>query len=257
MTTARTVQGKVALVTGANRGLGAAFVEALMARGASKVYCGARDLTKLQPALDRFPGRTAAVELDVTDGGQIRAAGKRWTDVDILISNAGVTYITPLLETNLADARRVMETNYFGPLQLIYAFADTLRARGGGFIYVLSLAGLLPARGAELYSASKAAGSMLGLAAHAALESVAVSLVYPGLTDTDMMRSAPVAKTPPREVADRALDGWERGELSVFPDLHAQLVREALVSEASEVLTDPHGVMRNVSVRYARRVADR
>ena len=255
MTGTRSIAGKNVLVTGTNRGLGASFVEALLDRGAAKVYCGARDVAKLSAALPRYGARAEAVPLDVTDTAQVKAAGQRLTDVDVLISNAGVTYITPLMETTLEEARRVMETNYFGPLQLIYAFAETLSRRKGGFIYVLSLAGLLPARGAELYSASKAAGSMLGIATRGALPDVAVSLVYPGLMDTDMMRATPIQKTSPRTIADRSLDGWLAGEFSVFPDLHAEFTRDAVIRQGADILADPHGVMAQVGARYAAAVA--
>jgi len=245
-----TIQGKNALVTGANRGLGAALVDALIERGAAKVYCGARDPSALSGMLHCHGARAQAVQLDMTKEAQIRDAGARLDDVDLLISNAGVTYMTPLMETTLEHSRLVMETNFFGPLQLIYAFAETLRRRRGGFIYILSLAGQLPARGAEIYSASKAAGAMLGHGARGALPEVAVSLVYPGLMDTDMMAATPLVKTSPREVANRSLDGWLAGQVSVFPDLHAEFTRDALVSQGRDILEDPFSVMGQIGARY-------
>jgi short-subunit dehydrogenase len=186
----------------------------------------------------------------VTDASQIAAAARRLTELDILISNAGVTYMTPFKETTIEHARLVMETNFFGPLQLMYAFGETLSRRKGGYIYILSLAGLIAAQGAEVYSASKAAGAMVGHGLRGAFPDVAVSLVYPGLMDTDMMASATLKKTSPEEVGSRTLDGWLAGELSVFPDLHAEFTRDAFVSQGADILADPPQVMRAIIERY-------
>jgi NAD(P)-dependent dehydrogenase (short-subunit alcohol dehydrogenase family) len=246
----RAIAGRTALVTGANRGLGAALVEELLDRGAAKVYCGARDPSKLTNSLDRYGPRVEAVKLDVTNTLEVEAAAKRLTDLDILISSAGITYLAPLLETTLATARQIMETNYFGPLQLIYAFAETLSKRKGGFIYILSLAALAPAPDAELYSASKAAGSMLGHAAARILPNVAVSLSYPGSMDTDMMKSWDIAKTSPQEIAKNTLDGWCAGDVSIFPDLHSQYLRDAVVGRSAELLTNPFALMDDARDKF-------
>jgi NAD(P)-dependent dehydrogenase (short-subunit alcohol dehydrogenase family) len=246
----RTIEGKTLLVTGANRGLGAALVEAAFARGAGKVYCGARDMSSFGAGLDRFGGRAIPVQLDVTSEADVTAAAAALTDLDIVVSNAGVTYMVPLLETTMQGARDTMETNFFGPLRLVHAFGPHLNARNGGYISVLSLAALLPAQGAELYSASKAASVMLGHAARQALPDVAVSLAYPGLMDTDMMRSSAFAKTSPQEIAANILDGWTSGDTAVFPDLHSQYLRDAFVGRAAEVLVDPNALMRDALLRY-------
>lgn len=245
----RSFEGKTLLITGANRGLGAALVEAAFARGAAKVYCGARDVPSFGSALDRFGARAVPVALDVTNDAQVAAAAKLG-DIDIVVSNAGVTHMVPLLETTLEGARATMETNFFGPLRLVYAFGPHLDARGGGFISILSLAALVPAHGAELYSASKAAGTMLGHAVRGAMPNVAVSLAYPGLMDTDMMRSTDFAKTSPQEIAANILDGWASGETALFPDLHSQYLRDAFVARPAEVLTDPYALMRDALLRY-------
>lgn len=245
----RTFAGKTLLITGANRGLGAALVEAAFARGAAKIYCGARDVAGFGSTLDAFGGRAIPISLDVTNDAHVAAAAGL-TDVDIVVSNAGVTYMVPLLETTMEGARATMETNFFGPLRLVHAFGPNLDARGGGFISVLSLAALVPAHGAELYSASKAAGVMLGHAVRGALPNVAVSLAYPGLMDTDMMSSSDFAKTSPQEIAANILDGWAAGDTAVFPDLHSQYLRDEFVGRPEEVLVDPYALMRDALLRY-------
>jgi len=245
----RTFEGKTLLVTGANRGLGAALVEAAFAKGAAKIYCGARDVAGFGSALDAFGGRAIPLSLDVTNDAHVAAAAAL-ADIDIVVSNAGVTYMVPLLETTMEGARATMETNFFGPLRLVHAFGPSLDARGGGFISILSLAALVPAHGAELYSASKAAGVMLGHAVRGALPNVAVSLAYPGLMDTDMMRSSDFAKTSPQEIAANILDGWAAGDSAVFPDLHSQYLRDEFVGRPEEVLVDPYVLMRDALLRY-------
>jgi NAD(P)-dependent dehydrogenase (short-subunit alcohol dehydrogenase family) len=250
MASNREISGKTALVTGANRGLGAALVGALLDQGAAKVYCGARDPSSLARVLDRYGSRVEAVKLDVTDSAQVEAAAEALTDLDILVSSAGATYLSPLLETRLATARHTMETNYFGPLQLVLAFAETLKQRDGGFIYILSLAALAPAPEAELYSASKAAGMILGHAVQRALPNVAVSLCYPGAMDTDMLEGWEIAKTPPQDVARITLDGWRAGDMAIFPDLHARLLRDTVLARGPELLTDPYALMDEALTKY-------
>ncbi|WP_084421689.1 SDR family NAD(P)-dependent oxidoreductase [Henriciella litoralis] len=246
----RQIEGKVALVTGANRGLGAAIVEHLLALGASKVYCGARNLNKMDAVLDRFGPRAESVALDVTNTDQVNAAARALTEVDLLVSNAGVTYMVPLSEVTLDGARATMETNYFGPLRLVQAFAKSLNKRQGGFIYILSLAALTPAHDAELYSASKAAGTMLGHAVRHAYPNIGVTLSYPGLMDTDMMRDTPLVKTSPEEIARQTLEGWIDGRVSVFPDLHASLLRDAILNSPESLLGDPYELMTTALTAY-------
>ena len=252
MSTEMQIADKVALVTGSNRGLGTALVEQLMERGASKVYCAAREIDSLGPIKARYGARAVVLALDVTNPAQVEAARNQAADLDLLISNAGVTYMVPMRETTLQGVRTTMETNFFGPLQLVYAFAPLLEERRGGFLYILSLAALISAKDAEFYSASKAAGSMLGQAVRSAYPGIAVSMSYPGLMDTDMMASTPLVKTSPQEIAKRSLDGWGCGEPIIFPDRHALLAQKALLTRGSDVLSDPNGVMRDMIVEYMR-----
>lgn len=243
------VAGRNLLITGANRGLGAALVSAAFERGAAKIYCGARNLDSFGSDLHPYEGRAVPIQLDITKDADVAEAA-RLDDVDIVVSNAGVTYMVPLMETTLDGARATMEANYFGPLRLIYGFGQALQRRRGGFISILSLAGLVPARDAELYSASKAAGMMLGHAARAALPDVKVALAYPGLMDTDMMRVSDFPKTPPHAIAAAILDGWARGEGAVFPDRHSQCLRDEFVSRSEELLTNPYALMTDSLMKF-------
>jgi NAD(P)-dependent dehydrogenase (short-subunit alcohol dehydrogenase family) len=119
----------VALVTGANRGPGSAFVQQLLAAGARKVYAAARDPERI--TLDGVE----RVRLHVTKPDKIAAAARECTDVNLLIDNAGVSLWSGFLSSDAVEAARLeMETNYFGPLALSRAFAPILARNGGGAV---------------------------------------------------------------------------------------------------------------------------
>ena len=137
--------GSVALVTGANRGIGLAFVRELAARGAKKIYAGVRSPADLTGEFGGLPAEV--VRLDVTDLAAVRAAAAACPDVSLLVNNAGLFTGTRLVLADDPDAaRREMEVNYFGVLNMTRAFAPVLGANGGGYIAnVLSVAGAFPA----------------------------------------------------------------------------------------------------------------
>ena len=100
------IQGSIALVTGANRGLGKTFAEALLARGATKVYAGTRNASP-EAGSD---ARLVPVQLDVTSAADVAAVASRCPDVTLLINNAGIMLMTPMLkEGSDAALRREME----------------------------------------------------------------------------------------------------------------------------------------------------
>jgi NAD(P)-dependent dehydrogenase (short-subunit alcohol dehydrogenase family) len=216
---AQRIEGAVALVTGANRGIGRALTEALLARGVRKVYATARDPEAVRDLRDE---RLVSLRLDVTDADQIRAAGEAASDVELVFNNAGVALARGIADSTALDqARREMEVNYFGPLQLLQRLAPTLARNGGGAVVNIgSIAGLTNFPFIATYSASKAALHSLTQAARFLLGAQGTSVfgVYPGPVDTDMSRDAPLAKTSPRDVAFAILDGIEAGRADIFPD---------------------------------------
>src|SRR5262249_1934554 len=151
------VEGTVALVTGANRGIGAAFVSGLLEAGAQRVYAAARDPQTLATLAQR-DARIIPIALDITDDISVQQAAARLIDVDLLVNNAGVALGARLIgATDLSAARQEMEVNYFGLLRMCRAFAPILAANGGGsLINVLSILARVasPASGSD--SASKA-----------------------------------------------------------------------------------------------------
>lgn len=240
------VEGRRALVTGANRGIGRHFVDALLARGAERVYAAARTPSSLAEVVAEHGDRVVPVQLDVTDADRIGALPGELPDVTLLVSNAGRGAAVPVLEpADDALFREVFEVNFFGPLNLVRAFAPQLRRHAGGVLFVQSLTALLISRSSPVYSASKAAAMMLAAGVRAELrgDDVTVTSVFPGFVDTDMNAGIDVPKAGPRAVADHSLGAWERGVLSAFPDRLAELVEQAVVHDMAAVLTDPQAVM--------------
>ena len=216
---AQRIQGAVALVTGANRGIGRALTEALLSRGVRKVYATARNPEALHALGDE---RLVSLRLDVTDPDQIRAAAEAASDVDLVFNNAGVVLATGIADSAVLDqARREMEVNYFGPLRLLHRLAPTLARNGGGAVVNIgSAAGLSNLPISPTYSASKAALHSLTQAARVLLGAQGTSVfgVYPGPVDTDMTRELALPKASPRDVAFAILDGIEAGQEDIFPD---------------------------------------
>ncbi|MEU8310654.1 SDR family oxidoreductase [Actinomadura sp. NPDC048955] len=217
------IDGSVALVTGANRGIGRAITEALLKCGSTKVYAGARDPKTLEPLREHHGSRLVPVRLDVTDAVQVAEVVGQATDIDLLVNNAGAFEPTELTDQAIIEvARREMEVNYFGVLRMVRGFADTLGRRGGVIVNICSVAGLTNVPLQPTYSASKAAQNSLTQAARALLAAQAVSVygVYPGPVDTDMTKDLPAEfeKTSPGDIAKAMLAGIEAGEEDIFPD---------------------------------------
>jgi NAD(P)-dependent dehydrogenase (short-subunit alcohol dehydrogenase family) len=216
---AQRIEGTVALVTGANRGIGRALTEALLTRGVRTVYATARHPEALRAVRDE---RLVLLRLDVTDTDQIRAVADAASDVELVFNNAGVQLAGGIADSTVLDqARREMEVNYFGPLQLLQRLAPTLARNGGGAVVNIgSAAGLTNLPFAPTYSASKAALHSLTQAARILLRAQGTSVfgVYAGPVDTDMSRGFALPKTSPRDVAFAILDGIEAGQEDIFPD---------------------------------------
>jgi NAD(P)-dependent dehydrogenase (short-subunit alcohol dehydrogenase family) len=214
------------LVTGANRGIGAALVRELLKAGVGKIYAGARNPNSLPDFNDP---RAVPLQIDVTSDASVKQAAETATDVDVLLNNAGTAafgdWITISRETVAAD----METNFYGTLRVIRAFLPGFISRGSGTIAnVVSVVGLAPVPALAGYSASKAALQSLTQALRGSLEKsgIAVIGIYPGPIDTDMAKGLPLEKTTPEQAAANIVQGIGRGETSIFPDPMAQQVEQ-------------------------------
>ena len=229
------LSGSIVLVTGANRGLGRSFVNALCDAKCAKVYAAARRTESL--ASDRV---IEPVQLDITNTEQVTSAAARCGDINILINNAGVAGFTPALGApTMANARLEMETNYFGTLAMCRTFAPVLKRNGGGaLVNVLSVVSWFNAPMQATYCASKAAESSLTKAVRFELraQGTLVVGVYAGYIDTDMAAgmwgAAEFSKSSPAEIAARVLAGIENGTEEILTDERAQGVHSALLKDA-------------------------
>jgi NAD(P)-dependent dehydrogenase (short-subunit alcohol dehydrogenase family) len=214
------IKDSVAFVSGANRGIGRAFVDALLERGAKRVYAAARDLSSLDTVLRLDPARIRAVKLDVTSVADAQAAAALANDVTLLINNAAVLATGGLAELPVATVRDNMETNFYGLLNVTTAFIPVLERQRGSVVNILTLLSMVSAPGLAAYNASKAAGWSLtqSFRADLAKRGIAVHGVFPGAVDTDMARSLEIPKTPAIAVARATLDGVDAGDEDIYPD---------------------------------------
>ena len=210
------IEDAVVLVTGANRGIGQAFARELLARGASKVYAGARD-----PATVTQSG-VQALRLDVNRPEDVAAAVALASDVTLIINNAGIAQPGGFLAPDSEEvARRIFETNFFAMLRMSKAYAPILKANGGGaLLNVLSVASWVNGGELAAYSASKSAAWSLtnALRNELAAQKTQVLALHMAYVDTDLTRGFDVPKSSPEEIVRRALDGLESGLDEVLAD---------------------------------------
>jgi NAD(P)-dependent dehydrogenase (short-subunit alcohol dehydrogenase family) len=230
------IDGSVALVTGANRGLGRAFAHELIARGAAKVYGAARD-----PAAVTEPG-VVPVALDITSPDQVAHVASLCADVNLLVNNAGVLkYSTFINAPDLAAARLEMETNYFGTLSMCRAFAPVLAAAGGGAIVnMLSVTSFYTNPLDASYGASKAAEWSLtnGVRLELHHQGTLVVAVHASFIDTDMSALTDAPKVSPASVAQQVFDAVEAGQIEVLADERSRFVKASL-SRDHELIYPP------------------
>jgi NAD(P)-dependent dehydrogenase (short-subunit alcohol dehydrogenase family) len=222
------LKNSVALVTGANRGLGLAFTKALVAAGA-KVYAAARD-----PASVKQPG-VEAVKLDVTSTADVEALAKKLGDVSLVVNNAGIARSASFLGADSIDAQRAeLETNFFGPLLLARAFAPTLKKNGGGAIVnVLSALTWVSIPEYATYCASKSAAWSLtnGLRHELKEQGTQVLALHVGYMDTDMVRHVTAPKAKPDDVVRDTLAALEAGQSEILADDTSRYVKKGLSAE--------------------------
>jgi NAD(P)-dependent dehydrogenase (short-subunit alcohol dehydrogenase family) len=231
------IDGSVALVTGANRGLGLAYARELVSRGAATVYGAARN-----PAAVTEPGVTP-IALDITDPERVAQVAQQCADVSLLVNNAGVLkYSTFINAPSLDAARAEMEVNYFGTLSMCRAFAPVLAANGGGAIVnMLSVTSFYTNPLDASYGASKAAAWSLtnGVRLELHLQGTLVVAVHASFIDTEMAALATnVPKDTPASVARQALGAVEAGQIEVLADERSRTVKAEL-SRDHELIYPP------------------
>ena len=211
------LDNKVVFVSGANRGIGKAIVDALLVQKVAKVYAAARDVK----SLNFSDPRVVPVQLDITKREQIEKAAKQAGDVNVLINNAGVATFTDVT-TSDTDALMVdMQVNYFGTLSMVNAFTPVLeKNKGGAIANVISVVGLAGMTAIGGYSASKAAlfSATQSMRAGLKAKNISVHGIFPGPIDTDIAKDFPMEKASPKTTAENIVAGIIAGTEDIFPD---------------------------------------
>jgi len=191
---ARSLAGKVVLITGASSGIGEALARELARRGAKLALCARRAdrLDALAGEIVAAGGEAIALACDVTRDGDCEAAvaraKERFGRVDVAIANAGFGVVGPFDKLTLDDYRRQFETNVFGVLRTAYAVVDELEATGGSLVIVGSVSAYLALPGSSAYSMSKFAVRALAETLDGELHArgINVLLVNPGFVESEI-----------------------------------------------------------------------
>lgn len=246
MTGSFDIADKVALVTGANRGIGLSIVEAFIAQGAAKVYAAVRRPETVAKLADQYPGKIIPVKLDLSEPATIHNLAEQADDVNVVVNNAGILINAAPLDAEAVEALdRQMQINVVGLLHMAQAFTPVLSRNGpAAFVQLNSVASLRSYPAFATYAASKAAAYSLtqALRLQMAEHNIQVLSVHPGPISTDMANEAGLADIaePPTVVADGIINALRNGDFHLFPDSMAQQLWHAYQSFAETVI-EPAG----------------
>lgn len=229
----KSIKGSVVLITGASGAIAQALIAELQARGAAKIYTGARDISGLAASDHLVP-----LKMDVSSDDDVKKAAAAAPDVTLLINNAGINHNTSFLTApDLTIASKEMEANYLAPLRVTRAFAPALIANKGSVLNMLTILSRvnLPFMGS--YCASKAAALSLtqGLRGELAPQGVHVVGALPGAVDTRMTAGLPIPKMTTAEAATEILDGFESGEEDIYVGEMARGIAQGLAHDPKAV----------------------
>lgn len=232
------IKDQVVFVTGASRGLGLAFAREAVARGASKVYAGVRDVSKFD-----HPGITP-IQFDVTNQESIDKAAALCGDVTVLVNNAGIAKLNgSSVDDNIIEmTQELMETNFYGVIRTSKAFVPTLARNGGGaIINILSDATWISIPMLAAYASTKSAAWSYTNSLRLSLKEAGTRVValHVGFLDTDMTKGFDMPKTQPSVVAQLSYDGLADGSDEVLADEGTKAIKASLSAKESAYLAPP------------------
>ena len=234
------VENKVALVTGANRGIGKSIVESFIKHGAKKVYLAVRDLDSTKELEDKYGNKVATVKADLSNTESIEHLAQQTTDVEIVVNNAGIGNPQVTIGKEVEkELQKQLDVNVFGFLRVANTFAKTLEKNKGALVQMNSVASLKNFPHLSIYSASKAASYSLtqGLRADFKDKGVNILSVHPGPIDTEMAAEAGFDNpSSPETVSEGILAALKSGDFHLFPDEMAKEVEQAYQSFSENVV---------------------
>ncbi len=214
------IENSVALVTGANRGVGRQYVAQLIEQGAAKVYAAARNVDTLSDTVSLDPQRVVPLVLDVTDTGTIEAAVRMANDVTLLINNAGSLTFGGALDVSDEGLARDMAVNNDGLRDMTRTFTPVIEGNGGGAVVnMLTLLSFVSAPGFAGYNASKAAAWSMAMSLRAYLRPKGIQVInaFPAGIDTDMLAGVDAPKDSPEVVVGDVLAAVTADQEDVYP----------------------------------------
>jgi len=236
------IKGKIALVTGANRGIGKVIVETFLNHGAEKIYAAVRTPDSVSPLVQKYGERVVPIHIDLEKPETIASAAKTAKDVEVVVNNAGVLRkATPLADDAIEALDFEMKINVLGLIRMAQAFAPVLKANGGGaFVQLNSVASIKCFGDFSTYCASKAAAYSItqGLRELLGQQGTAVLSVHPGPIATDMADAAGLTEMaePPSLVAEGIVAALKAGDFHLFPDSFAKEVGSGYKSFAENIV---------------------
>lgn len=214
------IENAVVLLTGANRGLGAALLEDLIVAGAPKIYAAVRDPRKMADAVARHGERIVPIGLELTDSTMIAEVSGQCRDVTLLINNAGVLDFAGALDTTRAELERNMATNFYGTLDLSRAFVPVIEENGGGkIVNILSVLAFVSAPIFSAYNSSKAASWLMAMSMrpYVAPKGISIVNVFPTTIETQMVAALDKIKAKPEDVSGDIIEGIASGAEDIYP----------------------------------------
>ncbi len=235
------VENKVAVVTGANRGIGKSIVESFLMHGAKKVYLAVRNPESTKSLIDQYGDKVATYKADVTDAESIKQLAEQTKDVDIVVNNAGIMKFSSPIEAHAEETlKEEMEINVYGLLRVANAYAETLEKNQGALVQLNSIASIKTFAPISSYCASKAAAYSMtqGLKQTLGEKGVHILSVHPGPIGTEMGVAAGFDNAPAANVVSEGIiTALKQGDFHLFPDEMAKQFESAYQSYSDSIVT--------------------